>query len=362
MWPAVGHITPTLKIAKQLRKSGHELCYLGLSSLESYVGSQGFEYITILKQFKNIDQLSNQTRLNPWPEIESVIEKARPDLLVFDEAFRDIAIRARESGRLCAMISTKLHERPFQLDGISREITSSDIPVLVLCPKELDYQLSWREKNRFYVEASIDLERKQPQTFPWGKIVERKPLIYCSFGSHSNQYPNCKDLMLEIVEAIKSRREWQLALTTGEQITLPINGQAQENIICLNWAPQIELLKKASIMITHGGLGSIKECIYFGVPMIVTPMKWDQPSNAVRVEQCGLGVRLDRAAFSKQRIIDLIDSLLNDDGMRARLNSMRNVFIKAEEYKGAAKLFEVMLKGDAVRSVDSATLRSGDDQ
>jgi UDP:flavonoid glycosyltransferase YjiC (YdhE family) len=86
------------------------------------------------------------------------------------------------------------------------------------------------------------------------------------------------------------------------------------------------MLEKASIMINHGGLGAVKECIFFGVPMIVFPGKWDQPNHAARVVFHGLGVRGNIHDRSTQQINTLIDVVDKDPKFKSRIDAMSKTF------------------------------------
>jgi UDP:flavonoid glycosyltransferase YjiC (YdhE family) len=59
------------------------------------------------------------------------------------------------------------------------------------------------------------------------------------------------------------------------------------------FVPQMELLKRASVFVTHGGANSIMEGLCFGVPMLVTPVDFDQPVNGYYVQKSGAGLSID---------------------------------------------------------------------
>jgi UDP:flavonoid glycosyltransferase YjiC (YdhE family) len=88
-----------------------------------------------------------------------------------------------------------------------------------------------------------------------------------------------------VVRALGQDRSLRaLVVSGGEDL-----GPAPPHVGIVERAPQLEILRRASLMITHGGLGSVKECAALGVPMLVFPLKDDQPGNAARVEARGLG-------------------------------------------------------------------------
>ena len=88
-------------------------------------------------------------------------------------------------------------------------------------------------------------------------------------------------------------------------------------------------------MITHGGLGTIKECILLGVPMVVFPLMRDQPFNAARVAYHGIGLRGDTSHPSVENVLGLISRIESDPGFKARIEVMRARFLEAEgSWKG----------------------------
>src|SRR5215203_5484378 len=64
------------------------------------------------------------------------------------------------------------------------------------------------------------------------------------------------------------------------------------NVVIVSEAPQVELLKRASLMVSHGGVTGLKKSAFMGVPMLLIPIHYDEFGNAARVVYHGLGVRL----------------------------------------------------------------------
>jgi UDP:flavonoid glycosyltransferase YjiC (YdhE family) len=83
--------------------------------------------------------------------------------------------------------------------------------------------------------------------------------------------------------------------------------------------PQASILPLADLVITHGGNNTTTECLHFGKPMIVLPLFWDQHDNAQRIDELGLGVRLDPYRFADQDMHGAISGLLADQALAARL-------------------------------------------
>ena len=76
------------------------------------------------------------------------------------------------------------------------------------------------------------------------------------------------------------------------------------------FAPQLKLLRLARLAIVHGGFNTVKECVYFGVPMVVVPWTNDQPGNAARVVFHGLGVQLDKDRVTVEALLKAFDRVL----------------------------------------------------
>jgi UDP:flavonoid glycosyltransferase YjiC (YdhE family) len=93
------------------------------------------------------------------------------------------------------------------------------------------------------------------------------------------------------------------------------------------WAPQLEVLHHADVVIHHGGISSVNESILAGVPMVVYPFTFlDQPGNAARVRFHGLGEVGDRSKESAAVIRERIIRVLSDRSYADSVTRMRAVF------------------------------------
>jgi MGT family glycosyltransferase len=219
-----------------------------------------------------------------------------------------------------------------------------DAPELVLCPQEFDFPRAERRANCHYVEASIDQERSDPP-FPWSKLSPDKPLIYCSLGSQSHLIKDGQKVLRRVIDAVSARSDLQLALATGAHLNPEDFGEVPANIILVNNAPQLKLLKQTSIMITHGGFNTVKECIFFGVPMIVIPLIRDHPAVAARVVHHGLGVRGNINQVSVEMIHSLIAEIDGNPFFRSRCSQMGARFRELEEVGESVKIVLSILNG-----------------
>lgn len=123
--------------------------------------------------------------------------------------------------------------------------------------------------------------------FPMERLDNGRSLIYISLGTLFNErigfYRNCIDAFRD--------SPYQVVMSIGNKIDTAVL-PAPDNFIITNYAPQIDLLKRASLFITHGGMNSISEGFYFNVPMLVYPQMIEQGFVAERVTAVGAGHRL----------------------------------------------------------------------
>jgi UDP:flavonoid glycosyltransferase YjiC (YdhE family) len=220
-----------------------------------------------------------------------------------------------------------------------------ELPELVLCPKGFDFPHS-DKPGRHYIEASIDLDRNEG-SFDWGAIDEKLPLVYCALGT-INWFSVDRYLAFyqSVIDVARLRPDLQWILVIGKAIPRHLN-EVPPNVVIVNFVPQLQMLKRARIMITHGGTGTIKECIYYGVPMVVYPLGWDQYGNAARVVFHGMGVRGDFLNVAAEKMKTLIERVDGDPRYRQQVKLMQEKFHAAEDAQLGLKMINELLQRQA---------------
>ncbi|MEH2238937.1 glycosyltransferase [Nostoc sp.] len=221
------------------------------------------------------------------------------------------------------------------------------LPHLFLFPEELDFPDSSKE-GCYYAEASIDLQREEP-SFDWSKLDKNKALIYCSLGTTGETFQTLSKNKVQfffqnVIDAVSFKKEYQLVVSVSDHINLEDFHSVPENAIIINRAPQLALLEKASLAIIQGGAHTVKECIFFGVPMIVFPVIADQPANAERIKYHGLGLVGDIKNTSVSLIMDLVEKIENDFLLKQRLETWKNKFREIENSGKATKFILEILE------------------
>jgi UDP:flavonoid glycosyltransferase YjiC (YdhE family) len=216
------------------------------------------------------------------------------------------------------------------------------LPELILCPREFDFP-TIAKPGRYYIEASIDVQRPEVP-FPWERL-DNRPLGYCALGTlpclKQKEYLS---FFQTVIEASNIRPDWQWVLSVGPILSEGDFPSPPPNVILVKRAPQLALLRRAALMITHAGINSVKECISFGVPMIVFPLAFDGPGTAARVVFHGLGLRGDWRRNSAHQLQTLIDRVDKDPYFRAQAKLMREVFRLREEEEVGLKILDAILR------------------
>jgi UDP:flavonoid glycosyltransferase YjiC (YdhE family) len=245
------------------------------------------------------------------------------------------------------VLMRKVMDRQFRelasIDGFSekhplaKDRTSAmlfdNIPEIILAPLELEMSPKVRKPNQHYLGLCISDNRKDTELdtsfdIRFEEIIERtkqdKRLIYCTFGTfYEGSDRALLDFLNKLLDAIEGLENVEVIFSVNKLVIETLNYQRKipANIHMFSRVPQLSVLKHADLFVTHGGLGSIKESIYYEVPMLVYPLDlhYDQNGNGLKVEYHGLGLR---GVFQFERSMDMrrkIEELLEKPGFRETL-------------------------------------------
>ena len=241
--------------------------------------------------------------------------------------FKRVLSRGIDLIRFLGLSNSLLVKRKFQKNQISKKYAIVDDKVFhvgfqnieewVLAPQEIEFLGKPIKANQHYLGLMTDTQEQilpdNLQDFVNQAKSQNKKIIYASLGTlHSVHTKGKSEHFFEKLRSIfEAKNDYYLILSVGKELKNTLKTQAK-HIKMLETVPQRGLLKEVDVFITHGGLNSVLESAYAGVPMLMIPLnnKWDQNGNAARVVYHGLGIKVN-LQDSKEAIENTINELLN---------------------------------------------------
>lgn len=224
------------------------------------------------------------------------------------------------------------------------------VPELVLAPRELDFDRPNSWTPRGYAGTCVCPNRVD-MPFDWSRLRSDRRLAYCSLGTFVQCCSGASRFFATIIEAFKQHPDWQIVIHAGDLTArTQIDAAGCSNVVVVELAPQLQILQRASVIITHGGMSSMREAIYFGVPMVIVPFEHDQPGNAARLELRGVGRRADMDRLSPHDLWRLVEEVSSSPTIRASLTQMQRVFREQERCEAGVRYVERYLAAHATGS------------
>jgi MGT family glycosyltransferase len=362
--PLHGHTNPTLPLVRELVGRGEEVTYFSSAAFEEKIRRAGARFRPYRNAFlENPSELSERMDRIPWllmrttgevlaRELDAFREE-RPDYVISDSVApwgqwvaqvlgvpvvtsvttfainRHVVAFAASQGnrpRSARLALSKLRHvaRAAWLGRrLRREhgVRGTGIPALMFGSSDLNVVYTSREfqpradtfDERFlFVGPSIDA-RVEPGGFPWSEVGDG-PLVYVSMGTLFNTDPA---FYRRCFEAFGGENV-QVVMSIGDTVPAASLGSPPANVVVKPWVPQLEVLRRASVFVSHGGMNSVGESLSLGVPLVVVPRMGEQEIVARQVERLGAGVRIAPAGATADRLRQAVRDVLGDGGSRAR--------------------------------------------
>jgi MGT family glycosyltransferase len=166
--------------------------------------------------------------------------------------------------------------------------------------------------------------------------LDGRPLIYASMGTLQNRQFH----VFETIAAACAGLGAQVVISLGGGATPDALPKLAGDPIVVGAAPQLELLKRATLCVTHAGLNTALECLSEGVPMVAIPVTNDQPGVASRIEHLGCGRVIPVKKVSVRRLRAAVVQVLGDNTYLTNAQRMRDAIRSRNGLKDAADLIE----------------------
>ncbi len=353
--PAHGHVNPSLPVVRELINRGHEVHYYITEAYQKRVAQTGATvhlYGNIADDYfdaKGLDGSAPQkaalalleTTQAIMPELLKIAEQMQADYIIYDcmcpwgyFLARTLKLPAVSSFSLMPL-SPRMMLNPgvfrimfpmlmtgfwsgieaFRLSnrlGKIYNVPALDMMSVLSAPGDISISYSSSE----FIPFSDSLPghfRMTGWTMPEIKLDpafvrdSERPLIYISLGTVINDNI---DFFQTCIEALADS-PYDVLISTGKGLSPERFGTLPENIRLESWVPQPQVLSDATLFITHGGLNSLHEGMYYNVPLLTVPQQIEQMFNAMRVEKLGAGLMLKPGEVSAETLRQCVESIIN---------------------------------------------------
>jgi MGT family glycosyltransferase len=211
--------------------------------------------------------------------------------------------------------------------------------------------------DRSFHHVGPSLATRPPDSdFPLARLHNR-PVVYVSFGS---VLESPVPLLRACIEAFRGEEEL-LVLVVGKGVDPAVLGPLPDNCIARQQVPQLDVLERSSVFITHAGMNSVNEALFHRVPLIVFPQVNDQFMIARRLTSLGVAERMSARDVRPDRVRDLVRRVLRDENMKRRVAEQSDALRAAGGAQRAAEIVidfvEGKQAGSSTRYGDSSVIR-----
>ena len=379
--PAHGHTNPTLGVVRELTARGHEVWYYSYNMLREKIEATGAKFVScddydmeqkltpedgarIGKDMAFSTKILVDTTLALDDKVCAEMEQLKPDCIVADSmavwgkavamklgipfvcstttfAFNQHSSKIMKQGlgdlfkMLFSMPKVNKHLKRLQDKGYPvkniLDILQSDDnthTVVYTSPEFQPCSETFSDKYAF-VGPSV-----RPTDHSIAKTKEK--LIYISMGTVNNiMLPLYKRFIAALADT-----DYQVILSVGSHVAIEDFGTLPENISVFPQVDQIAVLQKADLFVSHCGMNSVSESLYYGVPLVMLPQTSEQGGVAERVRQVGAGIKLEKTDAASIR--SAIETVMSDASFKENAVKISESFRRCPGAKGAADKIEAV--------------------
>jgi N-glycosyltransferase len=169
--------------------------------------------------------------------------------------------------------------------------------------------------HRYYrIPDAVD---NQPLDPAIANLPADAPLVLAGFGSNAHMLlATGSELMNITVAALGSLPVRAVVALGSDRAVASWSGPRPANVYLAPFVQQRLLLGACEVFLTHAGFSGVRESLSVGVPMVALPLFADQPENAARIDELGLGIRTDAAGLTPDTLAGNLERVLNEPTYR----------------------------------------------
>jgi len=379
---AHGHINPIVPVIRDLVKKGHQVTFYGTQEFKAKITSTGADFKTYPPNIYDFDHIISRDMIvfgdklvekseYTAKELLSTFKKDRPDFIIHDGLClwaKLIASRLKipaisyvvTFGITRRLIPTYPNvgipllinsiKRPrtvlrtlLRYDRLTKEYNLRNGSMVDMLMNKEEFNIIFTSsvlqplKSRFlknYIFVGPSIYDRKEKDFLKGFKKDGKKLIYVSMGTIFNDNLTFYKKLIEIF----TNTSYIVIISLGARFKISQLPKLPKNIIVANHIPQLEVLKKTDLFITHGGANSINESLYFGVPMILVPQMLEQRLNAKRIEKLGVGLYFKNTRMTNDELLRAVEQIISDKKYYQKAQSLSETLKQSGGYKKAASL------------------------
>ena len=206
-------------------------------------------------------------------------------------------------------------------------------------PQALEFEIHGNQPAGVHYAGPFFHKRRPPVVdFPWHRL-DGRPLIYASLGTLQNG----SEPLFRIITDACAGLDAQLVISLGGRLDPARLGQLAGDPLVVHFAPQLELLQRAALVITHAGMNTVLEALSEGVPLVAVPLANDQPGVAARLKARGACAVVSRHRLTPARLRKAVRLVLQDAGYRQAAQDLQKAIRQTGGADRAAELIEEVL-------------------
>jgi MGT family glycosyltransferase len=356
MPPLTGHINPAREVAQELQLRGHEVAWAiaveHRNAVPEIDALPGRIYPLPIAGSADLARASGEVRglesvrffyeefclplaLATEPLLGRVLDEFQPELMICDQQMLSGALIARKRGlpwltsattsasviRMSPMLDAWIEQQFSNLQvaaGIAQPVARPDMSpygVIIFSSPELVGNERLRVDTDYHFVGPAFSQRVNGTEFPWDRLQSSRVKILITLGTISRDRGlRFFDIMMEALRDGALRQAVQVIMVAPSSVA----GVAPDNFIVCERVPQITLLEHMDAVICHAGHNTVCEALAFGLPLIVAPIRDDQPVIARQVIAAGAALPMRFGKISVALAREKVTRLLADASLRDR--------------------------------------------
>ncbi|HEY1617029.1 MAG TPA: glycosyltransferase [Streptosporangiaceae bacterium] len=375
--PLAGHVNPATGLAHAVTQRGHEVAWACAEGfIRPFVGPEALVFRTGMRLYRPQAHHGLAALKSLWaefvvpftrftlPALEYAVASWRPDVIVVDQHAPAGAIVAWRHGLPWASLAVTTMElgSPFAVlpkvdawirDQCAAICAEAGLPadgtfdprfsphlVLACTTQALAGTAPFPPQ---YVLAGPMLDgRRHRSDFPWEWLDPRRQHVAVTMGTLATDITQA--FHRTAAQALEPLADRLQAIVVAPRGALP---DPPPHILVVPRVPLLALMPQLNAVVCHGGLNTVSEALTHGVPLVIAPIRHDQPVNAARVVAAGAGLRLRFARVRAQQMRDAVTTVLDDPSYRKAAGQVRDAFAAAGGAATAAEHLETLAQAAA---------------